>query len=590
MSDEKNLADEFGVRAWLAVKRLPMNDECRKLAHLILDAISEGVFTIDKDFCIIEFNKTAERITGWKREDVIGKRCKDIFRSNICDSNCLLARSVSCLMRLSSQRVFIKTATGRTIPISIASAPLFDENGDLIGGVETFRDITKSVEQELILDSVADGVFTVDEEFRITLFNKAAQKITGYTAEEAIGRHCHEVFHSSICGNACALNQSMKKRQAVLNCSAQIEQKAGRRIAISISAAPILDDEGNVIGGVETFRDLTEIQTLRKQVTQYYTFGDIISKTASMQRIFDILPEIAKSDSNVLILGESGTGKELIARALHNYSNRAKGPFVAVNCGALPDTLLESELFGYKAGAFTDAKKDRPGRFAAAEKGTIFLDEIGDISPALQVKLLRVLQSKTYEPLGSNQPVQANVRVIAATNKDLAALVKEDRFREDLFYRLNVVKITLPPLRERKNDIPLLVQHFINKFNIQKDKSIEGMSDEALYLLMQYDFPGNIRELENIVEYAFILCTTGWIQPQHLPEPFNVMSVEKEQKGLNLEKPLSLAEIEKRAIYTALERNRFRKMATCRELGISKDTLRRKIQLYGIELPKISKD
>jgi PAS domain S-box-containing protein len=590
MSDEKNLADEFGVRAWLAVKRLPMNDECRNLANLILDAISEGVFTIDKDFCIIEFNKTAERITGWKREDVIGKRCKDIFRSNICDSNCMLARSVSCLMRLSSQRVFIKTATGRTIPISIASAPLFDENGDLIGGVETFRDITKSVEQELILDSVADGVFTVDEEFRITLFNKAAQKITGYTAEEAIGRHCHEVFRSSICGNACALNQSMKKRQAVLNCSAQIEQKAGRRIAISISAAPILDDEGNVIGGVETFRDLTEIQTLRKQVTQYYTFGDIISKTASMQRIFDILPEIAKSDSNVLILGESGTGKELIARALHNYSNRAKGPFVAVNCGALPDTLLESELFGYKAGAFTDAKKDRPGRFAAAEKGTIFLDEIGDISPALQVKLLRVLQSKTYEPLGSNQPVQANVRVIAATNKDLAALVKEDRFREDLFYRLNVVKITLPPLRERKNDIPLLVQHFINKFNIQKDKSIEGMSDEALYLLMQYDFPGNIRELENIVEYAFILCTTGLIQPQHLPEPFNVMSVEKEQKGLNLEKPLSLAEIEKRAIYTALERNRFRKMATCRELGISKDTLRRKIQLYGIELPDTSED
>ncbi|MEZ0329408.1 MAG: sigma 54-interacting transcriptional regulator [Dissulfuribacterales bacterium] len=590
MNDDKNLANDFGVRAWLAVKRLPMNDECKNLANLILDAISEGVFTIDKDFCIIEFNKTAERITGWKREDVIGKRCKDIFRSNICDSNCMLARSVSCLMRLSNQRVFIKTASGRTLPISIASAPLFDEQGDLIGGVETFRDITKSVEQELILDSVADGVFTVDEEFRITLFNKAAQKITGYTAEEAMGRHCHEVFRSSICGNACALNQSMKKRQAVLNCSAQIDQKSGKRIAISISAAPILDDEGNVIGGVETFRDLTEIQALRKQVTQYYTFGDIISKTASMQRIFDILPEIAKSDSNVLVLGESGTGKELIARALHNYSNRAKGPFVAVNCGALPDTLLESELFGYKAGAFTDAKKDRPGRFAAAEKGTIFLDEIGDISPALQVKLLRVLQSKTYEPLGSNQPVQANVRVIAATNKDLAALVKEGRFREDLFYRLNVVKITLPPLRERKNDIPLLVQHFINKFNVQKDKSIEGMSDTAMYLLMQYDFPGNIRELENIVEYAFILCASGLIQPQHLPEPFNSVRVEKEQMGLQLEKPLSLAEIEKRAIYTALERNRFRKMATCRELGISKDTLRRKIQLYNIELPDISDD
>lgn len=589
MNDEKNLIDESDIHG-LTVNRLSMSDECKNLANLILDAISEGVFTIDKDFCIIEFNKTAERITGWKREDVFGKRCKDVFKSNLCDSNCLLARSVSCLMRLSNQRVFIKTASGRTLPVSIASAPLFDEQGKLIGGVETFRDITSSIEQQLILDSIADGVFTVDEEFRITLFNKSAQKITGYTAEEAIGRHCHEIFRSSICGNACALSQSMKKRQAVLNCSAQIEHRTGKYIAITISAAPILDDEGNVIGGVETFRDMTEIQALRKQVTQYYTFGDIISKTASMQRIFDILPEIAKSDSNVLILGESGTGKELIARALHNYSNRAKGPFVAVNCGALPDTLLESELFGYKAGAFTDAKKDRPGRFAAAEKGTIFLDEIGDISMALQVKLLRVLQSKTYEPLGSNQSVQANVRVIAATNKDLAALVKEDRFREDLFYRLNVVKITLPPLRERKNDIPLLVQYFINKFNIQKNKSIEGMSDDALYLLMQYDFPGNIRELENIVEYAFILCSSGLIQPQHLPEPFNAMKMEKEQKGLALEKPLSLAEIEKRAIYTALERNRFRKMATCRELGISKDTLRRKIQLYGIELPTTFED
>ncbi len=585
MSDDKNLINESGVHLWRAVNRLPMRDECRNLAALILDAISDGIFTIDKDFCIIEFNKTAERITGWKREDVIGKRCRDIFQSNICDSNCLLARSVSCLMRLSTQRVFIKTASGRILPISIASAPLFDEQGELIGGVETFRDITSLIEQQLILDSIADGVFTVDEEFRITLFNKAAQKITGYTAEEAIGRQCHEVFRSSICGNACVLNQSMKKRQAVLNCSAKIVSKTGESISISISAAPILDDEGNVIGGVEIFRDMTEIQALRKQVTRYYTFGDIISKTASMQRIFDILPEIAKSDSNVLVLGESGTGKELIARALHNYSNRAKGPFVAVNCGALPDTLLESELFGYKAGAFTDAKKDRHGRFAAAEKGTIFLDEIGDVSPALQVKLLRVLQSKTYEPLGSNQPVQANVRVIAATNKDLAALVKEGRFREDLFYRLNVVKISLPPLRERKNDIPLLVQHFINKFNIQKDKSIEGMSDTAMYLLMQYDFPGNIRELGNIVEYAFILCSSGLIQPQHLPEPFNSMKMDNGQKGLSLEKPLSLSEIEKRAIYTALERNRFRKMATCRELGISKDTLRRKIQLYHIELP-----
>lgn len=567
-----------------------MEEKCKNLAKLILDAINEGVFTVDKDFRIIAFNKYAEQITGWRAEDVIGKRCQEVFHSSICDTGCLLSRSISCLMRLGRSDVFIKTADNRTIPIAISSAPLLSENGELIGGVETFKDISTLVEKELILDSVADGVFVVDANFRITLFNKAAEKITGYSAIEVIGRNCHEVFRPTTQETGCALHQSMERKQAVSNTTSQMEHKSGRRIAVNVSAVPILDNTGNVIGGVQTFRDITEVQALRKQVTQYYTFGDIISKTASMQRIFDILPEIAKSDSNVLVLGESGTGKELIARALHNYSNRAKGPFVAVNCGALPDTLLESELFGYKAGAFTDAKKDRPGRFAAAEKGTIFLDEIGDISPALQVKLLRVLQSKTYEPLGSNQPVQANVRVIAATNKDLAALVKEDRFREDLFYRLNVVRITLPPLRERKNDIPLLVQHFINKFNIQKNKSIEGMSENALYLLMQYDFPGNIRELENIVEYAFILCSSGLIQPQHLPEPFNSVKMEKEQKGLQLERPLSLAEIEKRAIYTALERNRFRKMATCRELGISKDTLRRKIQLYQIDLPDTSED
>ena len=305
-----------------------------------------------------------------------------------------------------------------------------------------------------------------------------------------------------------------------------------------------------------------------------------------MQRIFNILPEIAKSPSTALILGESGTGKELVARAIYHASHRADKPFVIVNCGALPETLLESELFGYKAGAFTDAKKDKIGRFAAAEKGTLFLDEIGDIPQSLQVKLLRVLQNKVYEPLGSNTPISADVRIITATNRNLQDLVQQGSFREDLFYRLNVVKIHLPPLRERREDIPILTDHFIKQFSALQGKDIVGIASAALNILMRHDYPGNIRELENIIEYAFILCDGGFIQPEHLPEPFYMPGGAPQAKVAPITiDSQTLEEIEKQAIYLSLEKNNWRRMDTCRELAISKDTLRRKIDRYGLKNP-----
>jgi transcriptional regulator with PAS, ATPase and Fis domain len=301
-----------------------------------------------------------------------------------------------------------------------------------------------------------------------------------------------------------------------------------------------------------------------------------------MQRIFRIMPEISKSESNVLILGESGTGKELVASAIFHASARNDKPFIVVNCGALPDTLLESELFGYKAGAFTDARKDKIGRFAAAEGGTIFLDEIGDIPHSLQVKLLRVLQQKVYDPLGSNVPIHADVRIIAATNKDLLELVQQGTFRDDLYYRLNVVNILLPPLRERLEDIPLLLEHFVKKFRVEKQKDIVGISDEVISLLMKYNYPGNIRELENIIEYAFILCPGGYIQVEHLPETFGGLEKQADTPLLLAYEGYSLEEIEKSAIELSLQRNKWKKMLTCRELGISKDTLRRKIDKYQL--------
>ncbi|HER62776.1 MAG TPA: PAS domain S-box protein [Desulfobacteraceae bacterium] len=450
----------------------------------------------------------------------------------------------------------------------------------------SFHDNTLTLRSSLILDSTADGVFTVDQQWKITSFNRAAETITGWTAEEAVGRSCSEVFHSSICGKNCAIAESLYSGRPVSNRSITILNHGGEKIPISISASPLADHEGKIIGGVETFRDLSALTSLRKQLTRKYHFDEMISKSMSMQRLFAIMPEIAESTSTVMLYGESGTGKELMARAIYNISDRKGKPFIALNCGALPESLLESELFGYKAGAFTDARKDKEGRFAAAEGGTLFLDEIGDIPMSIQVKLLRVLQEKTYEPLGSNTSVPADVRIITATNKDLAAMVIDGTFREDLYYRLNVVRIHLPPLRERKEDIPLLINQFIKDFSAHMGKDIVGISNTAVNILMRHDFPGNIRELKNIIEYAFILCDGGYILPGHLPEPFD-QSPESDETPLlrEINRPQTLEETERQAIFLALENNRWNRNAACEELGVSKDTLRRKVIKYNLDQP-----
>jgi sigma-54 dependent transcriptional regulator, acetoin dehydrogenase operon transcriptional activator AcoR len=332
-----------------------------------------------------------------------------------------------------------------------------------------------------------------------------------------------------------------------------------------------------VIGGVETFRDLSVVHELRRELQQKHSFGDIISKNAKMADIFAILPQIAESDSTVMIHGASGTGKELFARAIHDSSPRRSGPFVAVNCGALPETLCESELFGYKAGAFTDAKKDKPGRFAMAQNGTIFLDEIGDIPPTVQVRLLRVLEARVYEPLGSTNGVSTNARVITATHRDIEDLVRQEKFREDLYYRINVMRLSLPSLADRREDIPLLVDHFIDRFNRLKGREIIGLAPEAMAALMLHSWPGNVRELENTIEHAFVLCPEDLIRLSHLPQ-----HLFPEDQAMLMPTGLTLQEIEKRAIQVALARNRWKKVAAARELGVDKNTLRRKMLRLGI--------
>ncbi len=432
----------------------------------------------------------------------------------------------------------------------------------------------QSVNQEVVLNCVADGVFTVDTEKRIQFFNRSAERITGFKAEEAIGKPCCEIFRPAICDNACTLEQVGRTNKNIINQPVKIYNKSGDTVLVSVSAALLLDQVGNVIGGVETFRDLSTEEGLRRQIRKTFTFQDIISRHPKMTELFNSLPDIAVSNVPVLIEGESGTGKELFARAIHNISKRKKKPFIAVNCGSLPDTLLESELFGYKKGAFTDAKKDKPGRFALAKGGTLFLDEIGDVSAALQVRLLRVLQAKSYEPLGSVSSEKTDVRIIAATNQKLSEQLKAGTFREDLYYRLNVMPIEIPPLRERHCDISLLIDHFRKRFNAEYGKAIESVCEDVMNTLVEYAFPGNVRELENIMQHAFVLCKESVIQVCHLPK-----ELWKEKMNMAFGS-LTLKEIERVAVIECLNRNGGNQTKTAKQLGINPSTLYRKLKEY----------
>ncbi len=432
----------------------------------------------------------------------------------------------------------------------------------------------------LVLDVVDQGIFTIDREGHITSFNKAAEVITGYREAEVVGRECSSVFKTNLCNTECPLRRSISSGVRLRNREVRISTKDGRLIPISITTAPLETPEGDLLGGVEVFTDLSHIEDLKRKVDGQYQVGNILSRSPVIRRIFDMLPMVAESTSTILICGDTGTGKELLAKAIHNHGPRRKKGFVPVNCAALPETLLESELFGYRKGAFTDAKRDKLGRIAQAQGGTLFLDEVGDIPMPLQVKLLRFLQEKTYEPLGSTQSLKADVRVITATNRNLEKMVEEGAFRGDLFFRLNVLQITLPPLSQRREDIPLLTRHFIQRFRQATAKTIEGMSAEAMAALMNYDFPGNIRELENIIERAFILCDEREIGPAHLP-PAVVAGRERTGRRGPREEG-SLEELEVETIRAALLHHAGNRTRAAGELGIHRSTLIRKLKRYGL--------
>jgi PAS domain S-box-containing protein len=444
-------------------------------------------------------------------------------------------------------------------------------------------DNKEQITTDTILESISDGVFTIDTSFKITSFNRAAEAITGIFREDAIGLPCSEVFKSNMCENNCPLAETFKSGKAVINRNGYIVDLEGKRLPVSVSSALLRDREGNIIGGAETFRDLREIEQL-KQLRARERYGEMETNSEAMRKVLSMVPVVAPSSATLLILGESGTGKEVLARTIHQSSNQKEGPFIAVNCGALPDTLLESELFGYRKGAFTGADQDKPGRFALATGGTLFLDEIGDISEAMQVKLLRVLQEKQYEPLGSRKSEKSDARIICATNRDIEALVKEGKFRQDLYYRINIIALTIPPLRERKEDIPLLANQFLGRYNILNNKGIKGFSPAVYAQFYAYEWPGNVRELENAIERSVVLSQSDEITINDLPQ-------EIAQVAPSIETPtqINLIEEAKRAterdyIVRSLLRHNKKVAKAADELGIHRSSLYRKMEQLKIDL------
>jgi PAS domain S-box-containing protein len=433
---------------------------------------------------------------------------------------------------------------------------------------------------DALIDTMTDGVFSIDLDWRITSFNRVCERLTGVPREQAIGRPCSEVLRFSTCHANCPLRYTLETEESVIATAGFLRIADGDDIPVNISTTVIRDDNHRVIGGVNAFRPLPGPSVTRTISAEIQRVHGLSSRSVAMHRLFRMLPRAAAGDSTVLLYGETGTGKELIARAVHDLSPRADQPFVAVNCAALPDTLLESELFGYRKGAFTGACEDKPGRFNRAEGGTIFLDEIGDISPALQARLLRVLQEWTYEPLGSTRTETADVRVIAATNRILRDEVDCGRFRKDLYYRLNVAPLEIPPLRERAVDIPMLATEILDRRKKRRNSPVEGFSPAVLSYFMAYDWPGNVRELENVIERCLIYCEDRHINVEHLPDEISGATARTICKAEDLRSSHDL--LDTCTITEALTRNNYNRLETARELGIHKTTLFRRMRRLGI--------
>ena len=557
----------------------------------VIEEMEEGYAEVDLDGKLTSVNQALCRIWGYSREEIIGQTHELFTSPQQARENFEKYKLVLKTGNSIKSYVFEgirKDGTKRLLDIS--ASLMNDQHGNPTGFRTIFRDITEQrIAQEqldaqrsrlgAILQSVRDGIITVDPDMNIIEYNDVASKVCSLASEAQLGQHLSDPDRQ--CDGAClkVLKETLKTRTGVPRFDHHCHRKKHSPKFLGMSSLPLLNADNELLGAMLIIRDNTRLRNLELQLIERRQYQEIIGRNVKMQEIYNLLDDLKDLDTTVLVTGENGTGKELIARALHFNGKRENKPFVTVNCSALAENLLETELFGHVKGAFTGAVKDSDGRFKTADKGTILLDEIGDISPRIQLKLLRVLQEKVFEAVGSSTPIRVDVRLIACTNRNLKELVDSGEFREDLYYRLKVIEIEVPPLRHRVDDIPLLVNHFQKRFNTAFSKSISTADAGVMDALANYSWPGNVRELEHVIERAFVLCNVRSIGLDHLPmeiiEGANRQSLSQQSKSQDKGGEL-------RAI---LQQTGWNKAKTARLMGISRPTLYRLIQQHGLKPP-----
>lgn len=561
----------------------------------IFDYLSIGAIISSPNRKIISINRTAEFITGQKQSDVIGKSCHNVFLNTLCGGECTFHKTMEeSLQSGVDLDIELTDQSDEKLSITKVIWPLYGMDKKVHGCIvvfqdhSAFKDLIKRVWYEdrrlkIILNNLDIGILTVDRSGHVTFFNRQLELITGYSRKELLGKSFAKIFRKKSGENLMMFDEIIADGIARANIKNDIVTKKGQIIPISANYMALKNEEGHIVGGLATISDLSLMYQLSSAIKDRYTFYDMVGRDAAMQKIFEMVPVVAASDATVLIEGPTGTGKDLVAKVIHNASARENRPLVKVNCAALPDNLLESEMFGYAKGAFTGADQDKPGRFQEADGGTIFLDEIGDLPLSLQAKLLQVLEDREFYPLGSKKTTKVDIRIISATNQDLEQLVRNKKFREDLFYRLNVICLELPPLKDRKGDISLLISHILKRLCATRDIQVDEISEDAMEVLLNYDYPGNIRELENILEHALIICQNTMIRRNHLP----IALQRRTQENLHIESKMNnlgqeVETSEKNMILEILKKHNWNKGKTAQTLNINRTTLWRKMKKYKI--------
>jgi PAS domain S-box-containing protein len=554
----------------------------------VLDELNVGAFMVDVGRRIVALNLSAQALLGIREHEAIGRDCRDVFLGVPCLAHCPFRHSDP---RPGAEPVIPITGENEeTHLVTRLSAPVYDTRRRVVGCLTILQDhspiadLVNRIHYEerslkLILDNLDVGVFTVDRGGVITFFNAAAEKISGYSRRDVLGRSGGAIFDGEGSSEWGLLKETIAGGASRSGIKSRIITPAGVPVPVRATFFPLCNEKGIVIGGLATFSDLTLVHQLDQAIQDRYTFHDMVGKSAQMQRVFENVQVVARTDATVLIEGPTGTGKDFLAKVIHSASRRSAKPLVKVNCAAIPDSLLESEMFGYMRGAFTGAQKDKPGRFQEADGGTIFLDEIGDLPLALQAKLLRVIEEKVFFPLGATHTAQVDVRIISASNQGLERLVAQKRFREDLFYRLNVFRIELPSLKERPSDLPLLIGHILRRLSASRGMASPQISENAMQVLLNYPYPGNIRELENILEHALILCRENTLRRKHLPD---YLRRPRACAGRAAGIPEAARLPERGRILAALQRCDWNRGRAAAVLNMDRTTLWRKMKRYQL--------